>query len=473
MGSKSLIKKDARDFIFTLSANVFSLITGLITTFFLPKYLGLDEYAYLRIFTFYVGYVGLFQLGYNDGIYVRYGNLDYNMLHKEKFRLYFRFLIIFQTIITLILLFLSILLIKEYNRLVIFCFISVNTILIGANGFFVLINQFTKRFKIYSITLMLSNLIYTLVSLLFLKASLTKYIYFVLLQTGTNIMSLLINIIKSRDIVFGKTEKISSYIFDIKENFKVGLFVTVGNLMGMIILGIDRIYIDKFFSLKVFAMYSFAVSLMGIIYTLLSAVTTFIYPYLTRMKEHKVKEAYEAIKLIVMIIISFLLSFYFIIKFIVLRYIPKYEEALYLTSILFPTVLLNGQISIIISNYYKVLKLQKQYTINNILVMLLSVVLNTAAYVIFKKPEAIAFSLLITFFIWLLYSDLFFIKKLNLNLKKLIFLNLLIITWFYVASINFNWILGFISYNLGLGLLFYIFCHKEIKKIIKVKGESL
>src|SRR3712207_3119929 len=97
---KNFIKdKKIRDFLYTMGANIITLITSLVMIFVVPKALSISEYGYFKIFTFYLGYIGIFHLGFNDGIYVNYGNYDYETLPREKFRAYFKFLTIFQVLV--------------------------------------------------------------------------------------------------------------------------------------------------------------------------------------------------------------------------------------------------------------------------------------------------------------------------------------------------------------------------------------
>ncbi|MFT8316570.1 MAG: hypothetical protein ABF633_20305, partial [Clostridium sp.] len=120
--------KRIMDFVHTISANLISLISGIITAFIIPKFLNIEQYGYLKIFTFYITYVGILHFGFNDGIYVKFGDVDYNKLPQTKFRFLFKFLLIFQLIITIISIFLILLFINDFNRVLVYLFIAVNII---------------------------------------------------------------------------------------------------------------------------------------------------------------------------------------------------------------------------------------------------------------------------------------------------------------------------------------------------------
>ncbi|TDT52019.1 oligosaccharide flippase family protein [Fonticella tunisiensis] len=464
--STVLNSKKIRDFSFTLGANFVSVITGIISAFLVPKYLGINDYAYLRIFTFYLGYVGFFHFGFNDGIYVRYGNYDYIDLPKEKFRSYFYFLLIFQMMISLVFLVTINIFIFDNSRRLIFDFISINLVVLNINTFFEFINQFTRRFKIYSINTILSKILYLSVVVILIIIGKNDYLSFIVSQTIINIIILLLYMLNSKDLIFGKIRNIRSNIKDFRKNFSNGFFVMIGNFMGIIILGLDRFFIDKFFNVSDFAMYSFAVSLLSLFYILLGAVNTVTYPYLARMNKDNMKQIYEIMKFILFVIISFCLSGFFILKFIVLKFIPNYIPALSITMILFPTILFNGQISIVSANFYKTLGLQKEYTLNNIIALLLGFITNFVGYKIYKSPVAIAIASFISFYLWVAYSDYFFKRKIGINLNKLYSIEMVTIILFFVTGIYLKWYAGFIIYLTILTII--IFLNKnELKNIYR------
>src|SRR5690606_22386704 len=90
------------------------------------------------------------------------------------------------------------------------------------------------------------------------------------------------------------------------------------------------------------------------------------YPYLSRINEGDLKRTYEIMKTVIIIILGYCLMAYFIFSVIVTNFIPQYSASLGLTSIIFPTVLFSGEINIVTTNFYKSLKVKKEYTINTI-----------------------------------------------------------------------------------------------------------
>ena len=462
------MNKRMKDLAYTFSANFLNFLMGFVTGFIIPKFLGIDDYAYLKVFTFYVTYVGVAHLGLLDGIYIKYGSYNYEDLPQEKFRAYTRSLVIFQIVEAIILGVIVSIVIKDSNRSIICFMVILNMIILNITNLFTFIHQFTKRFKLFSINTIINKLLYVIGCLFLIYFSMFNYINFVILQTVINVLILGIYIYKNKDLVFGKAQGLLENFREYKELIKLGFFVMIGNFMTIIVLGIDRLFIDAFFSLEDFAMYSFAYTLISLFYILLNSLTMVLYPYLTRAKEETYKEVYETIKMAITILMSFTLCGYFVIKFIVINFIPQYTNSFNILIFLVPTVIYSGHISILITNYYKVLKKTKEYTFNNIVALIISIITNIIAYIIFKDVIAIAASTLISFILWAIYSDLYFKKILGVKILKANMLDIGIIVIFIVCAYSFNWLAGMLVYLILIGIFMILMIRRDIKKIIKI-----
>lgn len=458
------------DFFYTISGNLISLISGVITAFIIPKFLNIEQYGYLKIFTFYVSYVGIFHFGFNDGIYVNFGKLNYDELPKKKFRLFFRFLYTFQFIISILFLTYTLIFITDFSRKLIYVFISINIILLNLSTFFDFVNQFTKRFKLYSIILILSKVLYVISCIIIIVFKKNNYIPFMISQTIVNLNILIIYIITSRQLVFGEREKLNMNKKLIKNLFSIGIFVMIGNLMSQIIVGIDRMFIDRLFTIKEFAMYSFCISILTLFYTLTSAITTVVYPYLARTQFNKLKFLYRNMKVFVFLSIGFLLSGYFFLVPFINHFLPNYANSLKLLLILFPTVLYNCQIIIVSSNYYKVMKYQKEYTINNFFAFISSFIMIIISIYIYKNLGVIAISTLISFIIWMFYCDIFFARKFKDNYIKLHVVDILNTLIFLFCGLLLKWYVGFFVYIAMFCILVFIFFKKDI---VDIKNKKL
>ena len=462
------MNKKIKDLWYIFSANFLNFLMGIVTGFLVPKFLGIDDYAYVKVFTFYITYVGISHFGLIDGIYIKYGSFEYDELPREKLRGYTKVLFVMQIIESIILSLAMVILVGNQNRIIIFLFTFFNMIIMNMTTLWTYINQITKRFKIFSINTILSKVLYLIGLVILILLNSFGYITYMVLQTLINIVIMCIYMYNDRELIFGKSIKFKEAIKDCISLVKVGFFVLIGNFMSLLILGIDRLFIDRLFSLKDFAIYSFAYTLISLFFILLNSVTTVIYPYLTRAKKESFKEVYETIRMSITLIMSITLCGYFVIKVIVIQFLPQYSESFDILMYLVPTVIYSGQINILISNYYKVLNKTKEYTVNNIVALLLAFGTNLIAYVIFKDMKAIAVSTLISFILWVLYSDLYFKKILHVKVFRTYILEAFVLVLFILCAEFLGWFTGAAVYLIGLIIFIVIFSRNDIKNIIKI-----
>ena len=62
---------------YAVIAQGIGLLSSILTSLVLPKFLGVEDYAYWQLFLLYSSYSGFALLGLNDGIYLRLGGKRY------------------------------------------------------------------------------------------------------------------------------------------------------------------------------------------------------------------------------------------------------------------------------------------------------------------------------------------------------------------------------------------------------------
>jgi len=135
------------------------LISSILLTFLLPKIIGINHFGYWQVYVFYTSYVGLFQLGFNDGIYLKYGGYNYNELQPKVFNPLFFMLLISQVVFSVIIIYVVTITEDDSFKRIALIFTSANILVLGTNAFFVMINQITGRFKQYSYMIILEKII--------------------------------------------------------------------------------------------------------------------------------------------------------------------------------------------------------------------------------------------------------------------------------------------------------------------------
>ena len=184
------MNKRVKDLWYICSANFLNFFMGIVSGFLVPKFLGIDDYAYVKVFTFYLAYVGISHLGIIDGIYIKYGSYEYNDLPREKIRGYAKVLLALQIVEAIVFSIIILFLVKNENRILIFLFTFLNMIIINMTTLWTYIHQITKRFRIFSINTILSKLLYVIGLIILILCGVFGYKTYMILQTLINLIIL-------------------------------------------------------------------------------------------------------------------------------------------------------------------------------------------------------------------------------------------------------------------------------------------
>jgi len=448
-------------------------LAGLFSGFVLPKFLDPDQYGYVRLFAFYTSYVGFLHFGFNDGIYIRYASYEYDELPRNKFSVYFWVISISQTVISLLMILYFKFYINEPVRYSVIFFVCLNVVILNVTTFFNFINQITRRFRIYANNTILSKALYMLISTVLLFAGIRSYIFYIATEVIINFAVLLIYGYSCRDLAFGKVKRYDETLKDLSQNITIGFFVMMGNFTGSLVWGIGQYFIDRFFPLSDFAVYSFAVNLIGTAFYVFMPMATIVYPYLARVSKENIGRLYARIELILFMITGSFLAAFFILKPIITAYLPYYTDSMNILLILFPVLIYNAQRSILQSNFYKIMMYQRAYTINNASALVVSILMCGTAYYVFKSTVAVSIASIAGFYIWLVYSDYFFSRRINFNFLKMHIVEFLTSIVFWVTGFAFKWYIGLALYMAGFLMLLYLFYREDLLLLKEKKSGYL
>ncbi|KLU62676.1 GDSL-like lipase/acylhydrolase [Peptococcaceae bacterium CEB3] len=453
-----------RDIARVFSSNVIALLVGIITGFLVPAFLPLDQYAYLKTFTLYIGYVGILHFGFIDGLYIKYGGKREEELDKSILKGEHRFLLFLQLAVTMVFLALGI----AFKDGILIAF-SLAIIPTNMRTLFQFLFQALGQFGLYSkIALLTPNLLLLTNLFLIYVLRINNFWPFVFGSLGVYYIVFI-----GLEIMFLRRVRGCKPLNDNKElinNFRVGIFVMTGNLSALLFYSMDRWFVKLLFSISSFAYYSFAISMMSIVNVLISSITMTFYPYLVRNQE---EDLLKKIKTGLLVIGTVASGAYFVFAFIVRVFMKKYIPSLDIISILFaecPAVIV---INALYVNLYKARKRERQYFFTVFRMLAVTLVLNAVSVLLYKRPQSIALATTLSFYVWYVFSSRHF-DALKIRAKELIYL-LSYLTLFFISAILLSWWQGLIAYPLsivGLNLLFY---YSEMKEWVRenLKGVGI
>ena len=277
-----IIKNGIKNTVYVLIAQSLSLILGIARTLILPILLGLTSFGYWQVYSLYLSYVGVFALGYNDGIYLKYGKYNYEELPKETLRSSIRLFIIIQIVIMFMASPIITLEMDSLKQLSMTWAIA-NIPIAGLTGVLTYVLQVTNQLKKYSFYTILDKFIILIVILAVLFSRQDNFLIIIIADTLSRLFVLGLMINSCKEIIFGKGIKYRLAFKEVIDNIQVGIKMMLANFAGMMVLGFGRFLVERTASVEEYGTYSFAISTMNLVLVLISAIGLVIYPTLSRI----------------------------------------------------------------------------------------------------------------------------------------------------------------------------------------------
>ena len=461
---KSTSKNFIKDSISIISSNIFLLLSGILNGLILPKIMGVTQYGYYKVFSLYASYISLLHFGFVDGVLLKYGGTDSSKINIKMLRSTTRFFILLQFFVSFIMFIISISFLKNIY-MYIFCALSIFIIIYNLQTYFQYFSQAIMNFKLISKINILQSLLVSsiiVISWILVNNKIIKLyaINYVVLYEAIFAIILIIFLIIYRRLWFGEVYSYHKITYEIKELFVIGMPVMLSSQIATLILNLDNQIIFIFFSPHVFGIYSFAYSLMVVITTIVSALSVVIFPFLNKKSISKIMAQYNKNLGYLLIFIYGAMIVYYPAKLFIRWYLPQYMESLIYFRLLLPGIGISSSISILIFNYYKVIKKSSLYLFYSIIVLILSTILNIIAYFITKSSYVIAFISLIVLMSWFFLLNYYLVKKYKIQWKKnTIYLIVMVIIFESVSLID----------NLYISMLIYIIIYLAISLVLYKK----
>ncbi|MBM6615954.1 oligosaccharide flippase family protein [Desemzia sp. RIT804] len=443
-----------KDIFRVASSNIINFGSSFLVGFVLPLYLSVSEYGYYKEFTLYLSFVYLFNLGYNDGITIKYGGKDSDNINKRMFRNEHSFIMLFQLAVLMIMLIVSL-----YLHNIQFIMVSIVSFFICMTTFHQNFLQATGDFKFYANTNIIKtvvNVVTIILGILFFDSH--TYITFVVMNILTNI------------VVFLSVEHryYQKYGFGFElnkggnlENFRVGIFVLIANMSLTFVGNVGSWIVNLGFSIEDFAVYSFSNSLLNIILLIVNSVGLIFFNIIAK-NENPTKLKFTKRLLLLLGVMGGEIFFSF--KLIIEVVLPQYGNSLSILSITFISIPYIMVSKILIANLYKARKNEKKYFRDMVLLAISSVFIVGVTYLLTRNMLMIAVATLVIYALWYFYSTGKEFDYLKSSKKEYFLLGSHLVV-FYIMGNEFSIIYGAIGYLIYIIIVAFFF-RKDFSSVL-------
>ncbi len=159
-------------------SNIANFGTSFIIGFILPAILSVAEYGYYKEYTLFLSFAYLFNVGFNDGIYIKYGGAEVEEVDSKTVSSEHNFILVFQLILMIV--FTALFAFQGHVTLTLFSIVS---FFVSLNTYHQNFLQATGNFAVFSRGTILKSAFYVLILLIgiFIIQS-DQYIFYIVLN---------------------------------------------------------------------------------------------------------------------------------------------------------------------------------------------------------------------------------------------------------------------------------------------------
>lgn len=384
-----------RNMAIALSAQGVVLVIGMLKSLLLPHALEVEGFAYWQQYLLYSGFVGVFALGFNDGVYLLYGDKEYADLPftrlRMAFRLYCGLLLLFSFLVIG-----YAISIPDPGRSFAFAFVGVDIVIACIVGLFTYILQITNQFMWYSICTVVDKVVFIGFVTALVMAGCNEFRVFVALDVACRCISLFLICWRCREVIAGEASPLPEGAREFVCDARVGINLMFANFASMLVTNLGRFIVDLFGGLASYAFYSFGMSLTNLVLQFVTAASTVLYPALKRVSAANLPRHFSEIDKAVLIIGGFGLCLYFPVHFAVTMFYQKYADVLAYLDVLFVAAFFQAKMALLVNTFYKTLRMERRLFVVNIQCVVAFAALAAASFGITRSVWWIAASTALT-----------------------------------------------------------------------------
>ena len=455
-----------KDFIKVAGSNVLLLLASTLNNFVLPIILSISDYANYKTYILYVSFSGFFHLGYVDGMNIKYGGRELCDLDSKAFWSEHHFFVFTQLLVTV-----ALLVTAYFSHSWVMALFALSVMPLNMQSFFLFFMQAVGQFTVYAKCVVIVPLLMSIATCIAFAFDISSnYAMFCVINMLSYFVSWsVLEWLSAKRLPFSR----ELHFEENKKNhwnlFQSGFFIMMGTVVFGFFSTVGRWLIKWNMNDESFALYSMAASLLGFVLIFVNAVNKVFYPYLCRNMENK--ERNQLLIDVLLILSTFSLPFFFLLKYVIYLILPKYTDSIEIVKILLLTLPAVVIIQSYYINLYKVKRLERLYLRDGILYTLLAAAVSIVAMFAFHNLKVIALAAVICSYIWLFEPNSQIYRPKHRPLQVLYFV--LIFAVYMASDIVFdNVFLSFVVSILGILIINMTF-YKElmIKSIIR-NGKS-
>lgn len=451
---------------YTVTANFLVMGISIILNLVVPKFLGIADYGYWQLYVFYSSYVGFFHLGWIDGIYLKIGGEEYDDLDKDSLGTQLRYLFLFELFLAFLLSSYALLFVSDNNRQIIWIATAVMLVVANLKSFVLFVLQSTNRIKEYAKLSRDDRYLYLIGAMGYLLLGGRNPFILIVLDVFSKLIVTIWGLMRIKDIVTSEINSFSETLGTIKENIVIGSNLMLGNIASMLILGVSRFLVERKWSIETFGKLSFALSISNMFMLFVNSVSVVLYPVLRRTNQTNLPQLYLQVRNVFVPFTLFLMLFFSPIRSILEWWLPEYANSLFFMGILFPMIVYEGRVSLLVNTYLKTIREEKIILISNVMTLILATFLSIIFIYVFNSINLTVLSITFSLAFRCILAETMLMRVMKKNVGKENLIEFLLVILFILGNLFFSNFVSFVVYLIGF-VFYLVLSIKKIKIGIK------
>lgn len=404
MNSSIIKHRGVQGFVQVLLSNSVLILMGVISSFIIPGSITPTEFGYWQTYLLYDTYVCFALLGYCDGIYLRYGGQNHNSLPQDLFSGLFTIMLLYLAGIAVVMIFIiSNCDISIKDRYILYA-VVVSMVLRCTISFFVLINQATARFKVYSIGNTVEKIFFVCAVVVIICFSKLSMYTLITASISGQLLALFYNLITSRRLLTVHIQFDKEVWKNARANIVAGFPLTMSGISSMLMSGIGKFSVEHYFGKDEFGYYSFAFPMMAVVSQVIAAASLVLFPILKQADEKNIDKLLALAEKWSIPAFFAVMSVYIPASIVVKVFLPAYKPTLPCLLILLPMLFFQAKITMVYNTILKVRRQERIIMLNSFMAVLCCLVITLLAIWRCASLTAIAGCTTCSYAIWSVLS---------------------------------------------------------------------
>ena len=397
-----------KDSSWAVGAQAVSLLTSIVVSFLLPKFVTVVDFGYWQYFLLWASYVGVLHFGFGDGLYLKLGGQYWKDIDRQLwmprimlcFLLQLGFSLVIVTAISLMFPSGSI-----YKT--IFIWLSIYLIVENCYKITTLAMMATDQMQYVSKTIIIDKLIMSLAVLSMILTESANACTTICSYVASHAIVFVMVLYKTKPYRYAQRMFSSTVIKGTLSVCGVGIVLMLANIMSIFMVGICRLAVEHYWDIETFSKFSFSITIASFFLVFISQIGYVLFPILKRMGQATQTMLFKSLDFLLTVLPIVSYVFFFAMYYIIKWWLPKYYDSLPFLACTIPFICYETRVCMLYNTYFKNIGAIRQLlTINTVSIGSAILFYWTAIYL--HDINAMALGLLISEFlkVWFMRSYL-------------------------------------------------------------------